>query len=101
MNHEAASLPELVQNLVKNWEVEASFKPELKDWRTIDHENYSFAINSEKPQGAENMLKVWQLHPTCLTSLIVSQGRNLQRHHLTQRILRPHTLGLRLLTQDL
>lgn len=58
MNHEAASLPDLVQNLVKNWEVEASFKPKLDDWRTIDHENYSFAINSEKPQGAENMLKV-------------------------------------------
>lgn len=57
-NHEAGSLPELVQNLVKNWEVEASFKPELKDWRTIDHEKYSFAINGSEPQGAENMLKV-------------------------------------------
>ncbi|KAH7075955.1 hypothetical protein BKA63DRAFT_413552 [Paraphoma chrysanthemicola] len=58
MNHEAGSLPELVQNLVKNWEVEASFKPSLDDWRTIDHENYSFAINGSEPQGAENMLKV-------------------------------------------
>jgi len=58
MSHEAGSLPELVQNLVKNWEVEASFKPTLSDWRTIDHENYSFAINGGEPQGAENMLKV-------------------------------------------
>ncbi len=58
MNHEAGSLPELVQNLVKNWEVEASFKPNLADWRTIDHENYSFAINGGKPEGAEAMLKV-------------------------------------------
>ncbi|KAF3052173.1 hypothetical protein E8E11_005939 [Didymella keratinophila] len=57
-SHEAGSLPELVQNLVKNWEVEASFKPTLKDWRTIDHENYSFAINSSEPEGAEAMLKV-------------------------------------------
>jgi hypothetical protein len=57
-SHEAGSLPELVQNLVKNWEVEASFKPAIKDWRTIDHENYSFAINGSEPQGAENMLEV-------------------------------------------
>jgi hypothetical protein len=60
MNHEAGSLPELVQNLVKNWEVEASFKPSLDDWRTIDRENYSFAINGSEPQGAENMLEVGQ-----------------------------------------
>lgn len=39
-NHIAASLPHLVENLVKNWEVEASFKPNLEDWRTIDHANY-------------------------------------------------------------
>ncbi|KAF1851658.1 uncharacterized protein K460DRAFT_373614 [Cucurbitaria berberidis CBS 394.84] len=58
MTHEANSLPSLVQNLVKNWEVEASFKPVLSDWRTIDHENYSFAINGGAPEGAEAMLKV-------------------------------------------
>jgi len=43
---------------VKNWEVEASFKPRLQDWRTIDHENYTFAINGGPPQSAEHMLKV-------------------------------------------
>ncbi|KAK0939611.1 hypothetical protein LTR29_008861 [Friedmanniomyces endolithicus] len=58
MNHAAGSLPQLVENLVKNWEVEASFKPRLEDWRTIDHENYSFAINGGPPQSAEHMLKV-------------------------------------------
>ena len=57
MTHEAGSLPQLVENLVKNWEVEASFKPTLKDWRTIDHANYSFAINGGEPQSAEHMLK--------------------------------------------
>lgn len=35
-NHEAGSLPQLVENLVKNWEVEASFKTDLKDWRTVN-----------------------------------------------------------------
>ncbi|KAK6432219.1 hypothetical protein LTR95_011614 [Oleoguttula sp. CCFEE 5521] len=58
MHHEAGSLPQLVENLVKNWEVEASFKPRLHDWRTIDHKNYSFAINGGPPQTAEHMLKV-------------------------------------------
>jgi hypothetical protein len=58
MNHEAASLPQLVENLVKNWEVEASFKTTIDDWRTIDRPNYSFAINSSEAQNAENMLKV-------------------------------------------
>ncbi|KAH9837490.1 hypothetical protein Tdes44962_MAKER01846 [Teratosphaeria destructans] len=58
MNHEAGSLPQLVENLVKNWEVEASFKPRLEDWRTIDHEKYTFAINGGTPQTAQHMLKV-------------------------------------------
>ncbi|EAT85033.2 hypothetical protein SNOG_07567 [Parastagonospora nodorum SN15] len=83
-SHEAGSLPELVQNLVKNWEVEASFKPNLDDWRTVDHENYSFAINGSEPQGAENS----------------AQGGHIQRHHRAQRILRPHLLRLRLVAQD-
>jgi hypothetical protein len=57
MNHTAGSLPSLVENLVKNWEVEASHKMDLSDWRTIDHPNYSFAINGSEPQPAEYMLK--------------------------------------------
>ncbi|GAB7348150.1 hypothetical protein MBLNU459_g6166t1 [Dothideomycetes sp. NU459] len=58
MNHAAGSLPQLVENLVKNWEVEASFKSQLSDWRTIDQENYSFAINGGPGQTGEHMLKV-------------------------------------------
>ncbi|PNS14587.1 hypothetical protein CAC42_2644 [Sphaceloma murrayae] len=58
MNHTAGSLPQLVENLVKNWEVEASFKLDLKDWRTIDHEKYTFAINGGPPQSGEYMLQV-------------------------------------------
>jgi hypothetical protein len=57
-NHEAGSLPQLVENLVKNWEVEASFKPRLEDWRTIDRDCYTFAMNGGPPQTAEHMLKV-------------------------------------------
>jgi hypothetical protein len=58
MNHEAESLPSLVENLVKNWEVEASFKSDISDWRTIDKPNYTFSINGGPSQSAEHMLEV-------------------------------------------
>ena len=45
MSHEAQSLPDLVEKLVKNWEIEASFKKDLKDWRTVDTSNYTFSGN--------------------------------------------------------
>ena len=57
-NHPAGSLEQIAENLVKNWEVEASFKKDLKDWRTVDPEKYTFAINGGPPQTAEHMLKV-------------------------------------------
>ncbi|KAK8011329.1 hypothetical protein PG990_010294 [Apiospora arundinis] len=57
-SHEPGSLPDLVQNLVKNWEIEASFKTNLRDWRTVDPEVYTFAVNGGPPQPAEHMLKV-------------------------------------------
>lgn len=30
----------------------------MSDWRTVDHANYTFAINGGPPQSAEHMLKV-------------------------------------------
>ncbi|KAG4030150.1 hypothetical protein MFRU_013g01730 [Monilinia fructicola] len=57
-NHAAASLPSLVENLVKNWEVEASFKTDIADWRTIDHPNFTFSINGSAPVTGEYMLRV-------------------------------------------
>lgn len=57
-SHAATTLPSLVENLVKNWEIEASFKTSIDDWRTIDRPNYTFSINGGAPQSAEHMLKV-------------------------------------------
>ncbi|TGJ87651.1 hypothetical protein E0Z10_g1153 [Xylaria hypoxylon] len=57
-NHAAGSLPELVENLVKNWEIEASFKTRLSDWRTVDFTQYSFAVNDHEPVSASHMLRV-------------------------------------------
>jgi hypothetical protein len=58
MSHEAGSLPDLVEKLVKNWEIEASFKTSLDDWRTIDRKTYTFSLNGGEPQSGEHMLKV-------------------------------------------
>ncbi|KAL8751133.1 MAG: hypothetical protein Q9184_006167 [Pyrenodesmia sp. 2 TL-2023] len=44
--------------LVKNREIEASFKPHLSDWRTADHATYTIAIIGGAPRAAAHMLKV-------------------------------------------
>lgn len=56
--HEAKSLETMVENLVKNWEVEASHKLDVNEWRTVDPANYTFAVNGGSPQDATHMLKV-------------------------------------------
>ncbi|KIW09321.1 hypothetical protein, variant 1 [Verruconis gallopava] len=56
-NHAAGSLPDLVENLVKNWEIEASFKTRLEDWRTINQERYSFSMNGKQRSSVDYMLK--------------------------------------------
>ena len=57
-NHSAGSLENLVENLVKNWEIEASFKTDVQEWRTIDAESYTFSVNGGPAQDAAHMLKV-------------------------------------------
>ncbi|KAK4160422.1 hypothetical protein QBC43DRAFT_245596 [Cladorrhinum sp. PSN259] len=57
--HPAASLPDLVQNLVKNWEIEASHKLSLDEWRTITSPaEYTFRVNGGRAQPGDHMLKV-------------------------------------------
>ncbi|KAF7116111.1 hypothetical protein CNMCM5793_004131 [Aspergillus hiratsukae] len=55
--HQAGSLPSLVSNLVRNWEIEASFKTSLDYWRTIDHSKYTFSLNGGSPQTGDHMLR--------------------------------------------
>lgn len=47
-----------MENLVKNWEIEASFKTRLSDWRTIDPETFTFVMDGQEPCSAEHMLRV-------------------------------------------
>ena len=39
------SLEEVVENLVKTWEMEASHKKNMSQWTTIDYENYCTQSN--------------------------------------------------------
>lgn len=39
------SLEEVVENLVKTWEMEASHKKDMSQWTTIDHGNYCVQTN--------------------------------------------------------
>ena len=50
-------MEEIVENLVKNWEIEASFKTRLQDWRTINQDVYTFAMNGGPNLPADYMLK--------------------------------------------
>ncbi|EKC98941.1 hypothetical protein A1Q2_06695 [Trichosporon asahii var. asahii CBS 8904] len=57
-NHEPGSLPSIVENLVKNWEIEASYKTNLKEWRTIDPDNYTFSVNGGPNIPGEKMIQI-------------------------------------------
>ena len=39
------SLEEVVENLVKTWEMESSHKMNISQWTTIDHGNYKVQSN--------------------------------------------------------
>jgi hypothetical protein len=39
-------------------------KTNITSWRTIDHSNYTFAINGGPPQSAEHILKVGLTTPS-------------------------------------
>lgn len=56
--HAAGTLPALVENLVKNWEIEASFKTSLSDWRTVDQSCYTFSSNGGPATDGDHMLRV-------------------------------------------
>jgi hypothetical protein len=43
---------------VKNWEKEASYKVDPKEWRTISQDHYSFHLNGGPGMNAEDMLRL-------------------------------------------
>jgi hypothetical protein len=76
MSHEPGSLEAIVQNIVKNWEIEASFKSSLTHWRTVDPDKYTFLMNGGEPQPAEHMLKVGTYNAILTESNFYSPANN-------------------------
>ncbi|KAF7299738.1 hypothetical protein HMN09_00979600 [Mycena chlorophos] len=58
MTHEPGSLISIVENLVKNWEIEQSYKVNLAEWRTVDPNCYSFSVNGGPVRTGEEMLRL-------------------------------------------
>jgi hypothetical protein len=64
MNHAAGSLEEIVENLVKTWEMEATHKTDFSQWTTVNQDTYCVAANGgevvpgidAKKQGNYNWL---------------------------------------------
>lgn len=54
------SLEEVVQNLVKSWEMELSHKTKVTDFKTIDHEKFCISVNGELHTRSISMLS-WNL----------------------------------------
>ncbi|KAK8240611.1 putative pathogen-related protein [Phyllosticta capitalensis] len=91
MSHSPGSLHQLVENLVKNWEVEASFKTDLADWRTIDRPNYTFAINGGPPQSGEHMLNVGTYNAIIAPNEYYSpENSDFASSHKTFKRMMPH-----------
>ncbi|KAF9437023.1 hypothetical protein BGZ76_002224 [Entomortierella beljakovae] len=82
--HPSDSLEHLVENLVKNWEKEASFKVVAADWRTIDHKVYKFSTNGGKCQDVEDMLRVGTYNALLgETQYYSSKNSGFEESHLT------------------
>ncbi|KAK9812639.1 hypothetical protein WJX72_001154 [[Myrmecia] bisecta] len=56
--HKAGSLEEMVSNLVKNWEKEASHKMKGEQWRTVDVTSYTFSCNGGQKFSSAEMIEM-------------------------------------------
>merc|ERR1719242_1373225 len=57
-NHKEGSLESIVEGLVKNWESEASHKPDPKTWDTIDYDNWTIKGNNGRTFKPDEAVKV-------------------------------------------
>ena len=46
-HYDIGSIEELVENLVKTWECQASHFNDFQQWTTIDHSDYNITVNGE------------------------------------------------------
>ncbi|KAL1410543.1 hypothetical protein Q8F55_004556 [Vanrija albida] len=88
-NHKPGSLEEIVENLVKNWEIEASFKTDYKDWRTVDQEVYTFSLNGGPPSTGPDMVRIGTYNALLPDSKFYSPNHNdyEQSHKIFKRMM--------------
>ncbi|KAA6425905.1 MAG: hypothetical protein FRX49_04280 [Trebouxia sp. A1-2] len=58
VDHKEGSLGFLVNQLVKNWEKEASYKVKGRKWRAIVPEKYSFSCNGGEVYSVDGILRL-------------------------------------------
>ncbi|KAL3148927.1 hypothetical protein ABBQ32_001792 [Trebouxia sp. C0010 RCD-2024] len=56
--HKPGSMEDMISNLIKNWEKEASYKLKAGEWRTIDHAQYTFSCNGGPVYSCEDMMRL-------------------------------------------
>lgn len=57
MNHSADSIEKLVEDLVKQWEMESTHKVLLTQWQSVDHNNYKVCANGNKIFSGEEAIR--------------------------------------------
>jgi hypothetical protein len=63
-------LEELVENLVKTWEMEASHKSDMSQWKTISREGYSVQTNGGKLLDGERAAEIGNYNALMIESEI-------------------------------
>ena len=63
-------MEEVVENLVKTWEYEASHKADLGQWKTIDHENYGIQTNGGPLVAGEKAAEIGNYNALMISSEI-------------------------------
>jgi len=56
-SHSPGTLESIVQNIVKNWEIEVSHKLDPEQWSTVDLGHYTFSCNGGQKYSGHEMLK--------------------------------------------
>ncbi|CAF2066892.1 unnamed protein product [Rotaria magnacalcarata] len=56
--HTPDSMEEIVENIVKNWEVEVSHKLDPRQWETVDVDNYCFSCNGLSKFTADDLVRL-------------------------------------------
>lgn len=66
----------MVSNLVKNWEIEASYKTDYNDWRTVDQGAYTFSCNGGPNVSGPDMVNVGTYNALLSSSKYYSPEHN-------------------------